>query len=76
MGPFGDDDDENDEATQEETQETTQKTVTNPFDDLPHDISGEEDFYSLPSSPTLPRSKTLYKNIMKMLEYFKKTKNL
>lgn len=80
MGPFGDDDDdENDEATQEETQETTQKTVTDPFDDLPDDISGEEDFYSLPSSPTLPKlktpSKTPYKNIMRMLKDFKEARN-
>lgn len=76
MGPFGDVNDKDDEATQEKTQETTQeatqevsqKTLVNFADD----ISSEEDFQSLPSSPTLPRLKTpprsTYKKIMKMLE--------
>ncbi|KAK1246383.1 hypothetical protein MKX08_000185 [Trichoderma sp. CBMAI-0020] len=59
----------------------TQETFFN----LTGDISGEDDFYSLPlSSPTLPRLKmpskdplkTLYKRIMIILEDHRKSRNL
>lgn len=61
-----------------------QKTTQEPLADLPgsladnldDDISGEDDFYSLLSSPTLPRSKTLleilYKRIISFIISFVK----
>lgn len=84
MGPFGDEDDENNEATQETTQETTQICTQETFPSLAGDISGEDDFYSLPpSSPTLPvlktsskePRKTPYKKIIRILEDHRKTQN-
>ncbi|KAF3076040.1 hypothetical protein CFAM422_000964 [Trichoderma lentiforme] len=48
-------------------------------DNLPDDISGEDDFYSLLSSPTLPRSKmlleTLYKRIISFIKEGKEARN-
>lgn len=78
LGPFSDDDNKDDdsvkaiqaiteEGTQEITQLSTQATVFN----LAGDNGGDNNLPSLPLLLTLPRletpSKTLYKNIMKML---------
>ncbi|KAL7918067.1 hypothetical protein ACQKWADRAFT_263633 [Trichoderma austrokoningii] len=84
MGPFGDHDDENNESTQPATQETTQICTQETVLDLTGDISGEDDFFSLPpSSPTLPQlqtpskdpRKTPYKRIIMMLEDPRNSRN-
>lgn len=84
MGPFNDENDDQNKTTQEETQETTQDHTQETTFDLTGDVSSEDEFLSLPpSSPTLPLLKTpskkptkaRWKEISKMLEEFKKTRN-
>jgi DDE superfamily endonuclease len=88
MGPFNDQNDDQNKATQEETQETTQDYTKETIFDLTGDVSSEDEFLSLPpSSPTLPALKTpskmpsktpstgRWKEISKIIEEYKKTRN-
>lgn len=81
MGPFNDQNDDHNKATQEQMQETTQDYTQETIFDLTGDISSEDDFHSLPSSPPLLKTpskkppKARWKEISKMLEEFKKTRD-